>query len=376
MLERRGKLLIDGSWKVGTLRCDGALIDSVELEEKAPDEAKLPYITPGLIDLHVHGFGGAGPLDDLAGMARALALEGTTAFLPTLFPDEPARLGKVASGVWSGVRGGALEGAVLGLHLEGPFVNPSSAGALPPERLAEPSPAGVAQLLGQDGNGVRIVTVAPEIGGGADAVRELVQSGVHVSLGHSLASAAQARAAAKAGAAGATHLFNAMAPLHHRNAGLANFALSDDALVAEIIGDLVHVGAEAFELALRARGPLGLALVSDALRGAGTGCDVLHSHGHACIEHGGAFYIAEDGKPSQRLAGAAASQLEAIRRLDAAGVANRAELFTMATSGPARALGLEAERGALRAGARADLLLLDAALGLSEVIVAGTPLAT
>src|SRR5207247_7841049 len=116
---------------------------------------------------------------------------------------------------------------------------------------------------GAEGRGIRQVTVAPELAGAGELIRELVRLGVRVSLGHSAASASEAARAAELGARGATHLFNAMRGIHHRDASLASFALADDVLAAEIIGDLVHVGREGLRIALRARGPLGLALVSD-----------------------------------------------------------------------------------------------------------------
>lgn len=374
MDERRGRLLLGGALVPGRVRFAGGVLREVLPDPPGTRASDLPIVAPGLIDLHVHGFGGCDPLEDLEGMARALAAVGTTSFLPTLFPDDPARLGASAARAWKAARASPARERILGLHLEGPFVNPRSAGALPVARLAEPSPAGLKAILGPrppgdpEGAGVRIMTLAPELPGAPELVRELAQCGVRVSLGHSLAKAAEARAAAGAGATGATHLFNAMGPIHHREAGLAGFALSGDALVAEIIGDLVHVGREAFELALRARGPLGLALVSDALRGAGTGCDVFHSHGLRCAVRDGAVFV-DEPEGRGRLAGAAAPQLEAVRRLVKAGVATPAEALTMASESPARALGIEDRRGRLAVGARAELVVLGGEeLELLEVI--------
>ncbi len=266
---------------------------------------------------------------------------------------------------------------VVGLHLEGPFVNPDAAGALAVADLARPSTRALREILGPatgGGRGIRTMTLAPELVGATDLVTELVRSGIRVSLGHSRASSAEARSAARAGASGATHLFNAMAPWHHREAGLAGFALTDAALFAEIIGDLVHVGPEAFELALRARGAGGLCLVSDALRGAGTGCDRFGSHGREhVVRDGAAFYPAADGS-GPKLAGSASSQLEMVRRLVARGVVGLAEALAMASATPARALGLERELGELRPGLAADLLVLRGReLAIEQVFVAGKP---
>jgi N-acetylglucosamine-6-phosphate deacetylase len=404
-------LLADGKLITGTIEWDAARIARIDVEGEI-GSTELPIVAPGLVDLHVHGFGGFDPLDDLGGMSLALARAGTTAFQPTLFPDAPDRLGEHAERVWSAAQRLVLgNGArAIGLHLEGPFVNREAAGALTVESLAQPSREALRQILGPStgsGRGVRTMTLAPELAGSADLVAELVRSGVRVSLGHSRANASEARAAARAGASGATHLFNAMPPLHHREVGLAGFALTDAALFAEIIGDLVHVGADAIELALRARGPNGLCLVSDALIGAGTGCDVFHWHGREHVARDGAAYFAaesanttdsshgvqerasqgagisasrsatdrtESDRPGGglRLAGSASSQLEMVRKLTTRGVIGVSEALTMASTTPARALGLERELGELRAGLAADFIVLRGReLELEQVWIAG-----
>ncbi|MCB9915586.1 MAG: amidohydrolase family protein [Planctomycetes bacterium] len=258
-------------------------------------------------------------------------------------------------------------------------MNPEAAGALLRTDLAAPSVAALRELLGPatgDGRGVRTMTVAPELAGADDLIAELVRAGVRVSLGHSRAYASDARAATRAGACGVTHLYNAMRGATHRNTGLAGLALTDDVLFAEIIGDLVHVEAEAFELALRARGPRGLCLVSDALAGAGTGCERFHLHGRDhVIDRGTAYYPPGPGRDERQLAGSAMSQLEMVQRLVARGVLTPAEALVMASETPARALGLEHERGRLAPELAADVLVLDPrTLELREVWVGGAPL--
>jgi len=373
-----GRLLLDGELVPGALTLAAGRIAEVEQLPAGAADARLSVVCPGLIDLHVHGFGGADPLDGLDAMAAALARAGTTAFQPTLFPAAPDALGATCERLAPSLGLESREGRAraVGLHLEGPFVNPRAAGALPVADLAAPSLEGLRAILGPasgDGRGVRTVTLAPELAGASELVAELERSGVRVSLGHSLASAAEARAALRAGAGGATHLYNAMRPIHHREAGLAGVALTEDLLFAEIIGDLVHVGPEAFDLALRARGPLGLCLVSDALPGAGTGCEVFHWHGREHLVRAGTSYYppaAEGGEP--RLCGSAMSQLEMVRRLVERGVVGLADALTMACEAPARALGLEHDLGRLVAGARADVLVLAPdGLALERVLVGG-----
>lgn len=376
MNELRGRLLLGGVLVTGRVLFDGPRIAVVETLPELPGEEAMPIIAPGFVDLHVHGFGGCDPLEDLAGMAQALAQAGTTAFQPTLFPAEPRRLGSDCASLWARARSLRTGARVVGIHCEGPFVNPAAAGALPVHDLALPSRDALQAILGPssgDGRGVRTMTIAPELPGAMDLVRELAQCGVRASLGHSRATAADARAAESAGATGVTHLYNAMSGHHHREAGLVSAALLSDMCFAELIGDLVHVGNEGVQLALAARGPQGLALVSDALRGAGTGCDHFHSHGREhVLQDGAAFYPPQSVGGSPTLAGSACSQLEMVRRLTNAGVVSIADALTMASETPARALGLELELGALTAGAAADLIVLEGRqLRLADVYLRG-----
>ncbi len=377
MIERAGRLLIDGRLVPGRLQIEGGRVAAVILDQPAQAAAtELPILAPGLVDLHVHGCGGFEPLGSLADMARVLALRGTTAFQPTLFPKSPEDLGRDCQTVsLAAARLPASGARSLGIHLEGPFVNPLRAGALPPQALAAPSPQGLRTLLGPatgTGHGVRTMTVAPELPGSLDLIRELARCGVRVSLGHSASTAKEARAGLAAGATGATHLYNAMAPLHHREMGLAGVALCAKDLYVECIGDLVHVGPEAVELALRARGARELCLVSDSLRGAGIGCDVFHEHGRDHVRQSGAWFYAAAGQGELRLAGSAMTQLEMVRGLVGSGTLSLEEALTKASAAPACALGLERELGHLVVGARADVLVLDAkTLRLDEVLVGG-----
>lgn len=367
----QGRLLVDGELRGGSLTIEGGRIARVDLDDRVDG----PVVAPGFVDLHLHGFGGCNPLLDLAGMARALARFGTTSFQPTLFPAEPAALGeccaaleRAASSLPRGVA------RVAGIHLEGPFVNPDMAGALPRRDLHAPSVAGLRAILGPatgSGRMVRTITIAPELDGAFDLIAECAKSGVRVSLGHSKSDAATARKAASRGATGATHLFNAMGPIHHREIGLAGMALTDAALHAEIIGDLMHVGGDAIELALKARTPRGLCLVSDALQGAGTGCDRFHANGrdHLVLD-GAAYYPPAVAGDPPKLAGSALSQLEMVRRLVSRGFVSLADALTMASTTPAEALGLAC--GRIVVGAPADLVVLAGPeLALEAVYVDG-----
>ena len=403
MTELRGRLFVGGRLAPGTLRFEGARIAAVEIDAESDagsaEPAALPIVAPGFIDLHVHGFGAGEPLSDLALMARSLARAGTTAFQPTLFPREPVALGRAAAAVAkraadrSTLCAEGLAARVVGLHLEGPFVNPERAGALPQSDLAQPSPRALRAVLGSatgDGHGVRTMTVAPELPGGRELVAELARLGIRASLGHSAARAHEAASAVRDGASGVTHLYNAMSAFHHRDVGLIGVAWADEALAVELIGDLVHSSPQAVELALDACGPARLCLVSDALSGAGTGCSVFHANGREHHVRDGAAWLrvppsdgepqAESGDPDPdadsptagwRLGGAIQSQHAMIRQLVQRGVVGVEDALAMATSAPARALGLEGTLGVLTPNASADCVVLTPALELIEVWIGG-----
>src|SRR5215831_15693159 len=154
MSSLRGRLLVEGKLLTGTVGWSEGKIDELDIEGEIGG-ADLPVVAPGLVDLHVHGFGGSDPVEDLGGMARALARAGTTAFQPTLFPAAPKVLGAQCAALSASAS--SLEGAarVLGLHLEGPFVNPEAAGALPISDLAVPSTAALREILGPASGGGR-----------------------------------------------------------------------------------------------------------------------------------------------------------------------------------------------------------------------------
>ena len=377
-----GRLLVAGRLQPGRLSFESGRIVQVEFDDALMSaKASLPIIAPGLIDLHVHGFGGFDAEQDVGAMARALASSGTTAFQPTLFPADPAELGATAERVWSCAGEGQPEPAaarVLGLHLEGPFINPLAAGALPADRLAHPSVPALKKILGPAtgaGRGIRTMTIAPELSGARELIEELHRLGVTPSLGHSRASFGEAASVSADEPLGATHLFNAMPALHHRELGLAGFALSAGVSYAEIIGDLAHVSGEAIELALRSRGPAQLCLISDALPGAGTGCDVFHWQGRSHAVHRGAAWF--DGGHGEQLAGSMTGQLEAVRRLVRRGFVCIEEALMMASEAPARALRMQASVGLLQVGAFGDCLVLDADdLSLRAVWVGGEPIPT
>ena len=236
------------------------------------DEAFI--VVPGFIDVHVHGWGGhdaMGGTDALSGMARALAGRGVTSFLPTSVTASFEKLTVFAESVRAWMPAAPRDGAEpLGFNMEGPFLSEQKRGAHPADLLRHPADL-PEDRLATFTQGLRVITIAPELRGAHDLIRRLVDMGVRVSLGHSAATLSEARAGYAAGAVTTTHLFNAMVGVVHREPGLALEALLDDDVWVELIADTHHVDTDLWPLIWRLKPAERVMLVSDAIALAGSG---------------------------------------------------------------------------------------------------------
>lgn len=345
----------------------GVVLDTGPGEPPVAPDAHGALLTPGLVDIHCHGGGGAsftdtGGADAAATVARTHLLAGTTALLASLVsapvPDLVAQLTDLTPRV--------EDGTLAGIHLEGPWLSPHHPGAHDPTALAVPTPEDVARLLDAGRGHVRMVTLAPELPGALDAIRTLSGAGVAVAIGHTAADADTVRAAADAGARVVTHLANGMPPLHHRSPGPVPAMLADPRLTLELIADGVHVDPQVLALFTRAaRGPV--ALVSDAMA-ATAAPDGDYLLGSVAVRvRDGVARTADGGS----IAGSTLTLDRAVRVAVAAGIP-LPDAVASATTVPARAVGLDA--GTLTPGARADAVLLDADLRVQRVWRTGHPI--
>ena len=331
------------------------------LEHLGGDDA---VIAPGFIDLQVNGFGGhdaATGVEAVRQIARRLPETGVTGFLPTMITAPlrdaatfPAVAAEAAEADGTGAR-------VLGAHLEGPFLSPYRPGCHDARLMIEPTPDNVRALLA---NPCRLITIAPELPGGLDAVRMLARAGVVVSAGHSNATYEQGRAAVDAGVRFGTHLFNAMSPLHHREPGLPGALLAAGQAVTGLIADGHHVHEALLAITFARKGEDGIALTTDQVAAAGM------PPGRYQL---GGFEVISDGHTVRRaegmLAGSLATMPQLIRIASGlAGSSLRAAL-AMASLTPARALGLPL--GRIAAGAAADLVVMSRDLQVRATLVAG-----
>ena len=316
---------------------------------------------PGFVDLQVNGFGGVDfAAADTAGYRRAgaaLLETGVTAFQPTLITapeaDVVAALRELPAE--------PIGPRVLGAHLEGPFLSASRLGAHPATARRDPDPALLERLLAA--GPVSQMTLAPELPGALDVVERLHGHGVVVSFGHSDATAEEAGRGFDRGVATVTHLFNAMRPFGHRDPGIGGAALARDDVIVQVILDGHHLAEETARIVWRTSAGR-MALVSDAIAAAGVG-DGPYRLGGVEGEVRNGIARRADGV----LAGSTVTMIESVRNLCALG-ADLPEAVGAATVVPAR-IARRPERGSLRPGAHADVVVLDDALEITRVLVGG-----
>ncbi|KRB38683.1 N-acetylglucosamine-6-phosphate deacetylase [Microbacterium sp. Root180] len=321
-------------------------------------------LTPGFVDIHGHGGAGVSYDDgpDAIRSARALHLShGTTRAVVSLvtasLDDLAARAAMVADLA-------EHDDTILGSHLEGPFLDPGHKGAHTESLLRAPDAASVSRLIEAGRGTIRQITLAPELPGALEAITRLTRAGVVVAIGHTDADADAARQAFDAGASVLTHAFNAMRGIHHRAPGPVVAALRDPRVTLELIADGVHVDLDVVATAFAAAGGR-IALVTDAMAAAGSTDGRYELGGLAVTVADGIARLADGGS----IAGSTLTQDEALRRVVAAGVALPTAVSSLTTV-PARAIG-RPDLGRLDTGAIADAVLLDDALNVLRVWVAG-----
>jgi N-acetylglucosamine-6-phosphate deacetylase len=386
-------VLPDRLFGPATLALDGDRIAEVASGTRRGGEGSVHvdlsnhYIVPGFIDVHVHGVEGTDTLeseDAIDAIASRMPRFGVTAFCPTSIACTPPVLRRMLAAVRRARTGSAAGRArVLPAHLESNFINPEFKGAQPLECLRLPPGAspGTASRSQMDGDftgadilaeiaaarpDVGILTIAPELDGAPDLIRELTQHGHHVSLGHSGANYEEALAGIDAGARQATHLFNRMPPVGHRAPGLAGAVLEREELTAEIVCDGVHVHPAMVRVAIGAKQPSGVMAITDGTAGAGLSRGAISAIGGRRITVGDAAYL-DDGT----LAGSVLTMDRAFAKLVTLMGCSLVDAAIMCATTPARALGLQG-LGVIAPGTTADLVVLDRDLNVVQTYIGGT----
>jgi N-acetylglucosamine-6-phosphate deacetylase len=323
-------------------------------------------LSPGFVDWQINGGGGvlfnANPtVEGIAAIAAAHRRAGVTAFLPTVVTDAPRVLDAALAAAREARN--RVPGA-LGIHVEGPFIDPRRKGVHPAEFIRPMLKDDVDALIAAR-EGVMVVTLAPA-SAPLEFIARLTKAGIVVSLGHSDATAEEAQSVFDAGASAVTHLYNAMSQLSSRAPGVVGATLSDPHIICGLIADGEHAHPVAYRAALAAKGPRGIALVSDAMPPAAGGPDMFELQGRRMTRIG-AKLVAEDGT----LAGAAITMRDAVDYVVHVLNVPLADALMMATLTPARLLRVDDHIGRLKPGFRADLVHLTDDLQVAEVWAGG-----
>jgi N-acetylglucosamine-6-phosphate deacetylase len=319
-------------------------------------------LAPGFIDIHIHGGAGHDVMETstntLPPLERLLARHGVSSYFPTTVtaPLDPtlsalAHLADAIEACDRGLQLTELRARPVGIHLEGPFISHSRRGVHPPENLLTPSLARFDHFWQAARGHIRVLTIAPELSGATEVIAEAAKRGVCVSLGHSDADLSSTRSAVTAGARHATHTFNAMRPLDHRDPGILGEVLTDSRLSADIIADGIHLDPAVVDLFLKAKGPDGSVLITDATAATGMP-DGRYRLGSFEVE-------VKDGRclAGGKLAGSVLTMDRAVRNVMQFAQWDLQQALRLATLNPARVAGLDSG-GLLKPGAPADLLVL------------------
>ncbi|WP_020499386.1 N-acetylglucosamine-6-phosphate deacetylase [Sciscionella marina] len=354
----------DGVLDDGWVRVEGERIAGVG-SGPVDGESLGGYVVPGFVDMHCHGGGGADFAEatpERVGTAvRTHRARGTTSMLASLV-SAPI---EVLTGQLTALAPLVEEGLIAGVHLEGPFISDKRRGAHNPAALRDPEPDAVRALLAAGGSALRMLTIAPERAGAIAAIELAAAEGVTVALGHTDAVEEQVRAGIEAGARVATHLFNGMRPLHHREPGPIGALLDDERVAVELICDLVHLAPTTIHLSATHAGRARTVLITDAMSAA--------ELGDGDYELGGLAVTVTEGEPrlpDGSLAGSVLTMDRAFANFVRSGMPIT-EAVQASSTLPAQLLGL-GEVGAIAQGRRADLVLLDEDLRLRRVLHRGS----
>ena len=348
---------------------EGKIVEIRERTEAAAIDLGGNYLAPGFIDLHIHGALGRDTMEASPEAFQMIcdyhASGGTTSLLLTTVTAPIAEIVKVLKVVRSGV-----SKQIVGVHVEGPFISRARAGAQRAEFIRDPDSDSVAELL-EYADVIKIVTLAPELPGALDLIRRLRERDIIASGGHSDASDEEARMGFESGMRHVTHTFNAMSSARregiYREGGLLEFALSEPGMTCELIADGHHVSTTLMKLLYRAKGLLGICLVTDATAGAGLLEGARFSlAGLDCVVSGGVCLLAD----RSALAGSASRMIDLVRVLVNDVKIPLHEAVTMASANPARALGAKA-KGAIEIGSDADFVVLSPELEVLQTFVGG-----
>lgn len=373
MIIKNSKIIFENRIENGSVIIRDGKIHSITHQNLENDEiiidAKGKYLSPGFIDIHIHGAGGhdtmEGTFDALNCIAKTIVRNGTTSFLPTTMTVSLNDIRTAVNSIAQAKQTGTDGANVLGVHLEGPFINPNMIGAQNPNFVVPPSIEAFNYIIGNNLDAVVSITLAPEVVGAEELIKYLKSKKIAVSIGHSKATYSETLHAINCGICHSTHLYNAMTGLHHRESGIVG-AIFDTDITTETISDGIHISYPSLRIAYKVKGIDKVILVTDAMMACGMpdgkyslgGQDVYVKNNAARLENGA-------------LAGSVLTLDKAIRNIYKNTNYTLHEIVKMATINPAKLCKVDDRKGRIKKGYDADLVIFDEDINIDTVIVNG-----
>ena len=345
-------------------------LSTATLTEAEVIEGKDKFIVPGYIDMHVHGGGGSDVMDGDYEAINQIAIAhshfGTTSFLPTTMTMSKDKIIRSLRSICEAVKKGTEGAEILGIHMEGPYINPEKKGAQKEEEIKKISIEEFLEFNQASGNLIRLVTIAPEMPGAIGLIKYLYKQGIIASVGHTNATYVQVQAGIQAGLSHVTHAFNAMRELHHREPGVVGAALTSPELTVEVIADGIHIHPIVLKILTKIKEGEKIVLITDAMRAAGIkegtydlgGQEVIVAKGQARLKDG-------------TLAGSVLTMDKAVKNMVNKVGIQLPKAIQMASFNPARSIGIDDKKGSLEPGKDADIVILNKNLETELTIVAG-----
>lgn len=326
-------------------------------------------LSPGFIDIHLHGGNGCDTMDANVSSLRKISeykiLEGVTSFCPATVTAPVEKTKRAVMAVAQAMKEESGGAKIIGSFLEGPYINPEYKGAHPEEFIREISLDELKELVAIGLGSIKSFAIAPEKENASEAIEYLLSQNINVRIGHSAATAEQVKEAVRLGANTAIHTYNAMSPFSHRMSNMTSACLTEDSLYTELICDLIHASERAANILFRCKGAERIILITDCMMAGGLD-DGDYTLGEMKVSVSGKTARTPDGK----LAGSVLKLNDAVRNMAHAG-ASRAEAIRMATANPAAALGIFDETGSIEINKKADLIALDDNFDVKFVMVNG-----